>query len=123
MRRLLDHRTQQITRRFRQTIIIALSALFLPTVGWAHTCGPGELVVEKGNTIMYSITGNDVVASHEIVDKGNPLVAKIEPPMDEKVDIKFKITGTGEGTTVFKIYWQGPSYGKGTCSVKVTVSD
>jgi hypothetical protein len=122
MRRLLDHRIQQVARRFRHTIIVALSALLLPTVGWAHTCGPGELAVEKGDTIAYSITGNDVVPSHQIVDKGNPLVAIIESPMDKQVDLKFKITGTGDGTTVFKIYWQGPSYGEGTCSVKVTVS-
>lgn len=122
MPRLLEHRIQQVTRRLGHTIVIAFSSLLLPTVGWAHTCGPEELAVEKGNTIMYSITGNDVVASHQIVDKGNSLVAKIEPPIDEKVDIIFKITGTGEGTTVFKIYWQGPSYGEGSCSVKVTVS-
>ncbi len=97
-------------------------ALLTPAVGWTHTCGPGELAVENGNSIVYSITGNDVVPSHEIIDKGNPLVAIIESPMDKQVDLKFKITGTGDGTTVFKIYWQGPSYGEGTCSVKVTVS-
>jgi hypothetical protein len=101
---------------------LVLAALLTPAVGWAHTCGPGELAVENGNSIVYAITGNDVVPSHEIIDKGNPLVAIIESPMDEKVNLMFKITGTGDGTTVFKIKWQGPSYGQGTCSVIVTVS-
>jgi len=89
---------------------------------WAHKCGPSELTVDKGNIIVYSIPGHDFVPRSEIVDKGDPLVAMIEPPVDpDNVDLVFKITGTGEGTTVFKIFWQGP-VGQDTCSVKVTVA-
>ena len=71
---------------------------------------------------MYSIPGHDFVPHSEILDKGDPLVAKIEPPVDpDNVDLVFKITGTGEGSTVFKIFWKGPKR-QDTCSVKVTVS-
>jgi hypothetical protein len=89
-------------------------------VGWAHSCGNKGLAVDKGNTIEYSITGGHSV-SHEIVDEGDPLVATIESPPQDKANLEFKITGTGEGITAFKINWKGP-VGKGTCSVKVTVS-
>jgi len=120
MRNLFDHRNQQISRCFPYKIIIALSALLLPTVGWAHACGNKGLAVEKGSTIEYSITGAHPV-SHELVDEGDPLVATIESPLQDKANLKFKITGTGEGITAFKINWKGPAR-KGTCSVKVTVS-
>ncbi len=111
-----------MTRYSRHAFIIALIVLFSPKAVWAHTCGPSELTVEKGNIIVYSIRGNDFVPLHEIVDMGNPLVATIEPPVDPKnVHLVFKITGTGHGTTVFKIYWQG-ARNRGTCPVKVIVS-
>ena len=123
MKRLFDHRIQQMTRCSRYALIIALVVLLSPMAAWAHKCGPGELAVEKGSIIVYSITGHDFVPSSEIVDKGDPLVAMIEPPVDpENVHLVFKITGIGDGTTVFKIHWQGPKR-QDTCSVKVTVSE
>ena len=122
MKRLFDYRIQQMTRCSRYALIIALLAPLSPSAVWAHTCGPGELAVEKGNIIVYSIAGHDFVPSSEIVDKGDPLVATIEPPVDpDNVDLVFKITGTGDGTTVFKIHWEGPSQ-QDTCSIKVIVS-
>ena len=78
MRGLFDHRNQPVTRCSRHALIIALLALLSPTAAWAHFCGPQELTVGKGNSIVYSITGRDYVSSHEIVDKGDSLVAKIE---------------------------------------------
>lgn len=111
-----------MTQSSRLAFVIALLVLFSPNAVWAHTCGPSELTVEKGNIIVYSIRGHDFVPKHEIVEMGNPLVATIEPPVDPKnVDLLFKITGVENGTTVFKIYWQG-SRNRGTCPVKVTVS-
>ena len=122
MRRLFDYQSQQMTRCSRHAFIIALLALLSPTAAWAHKCGPAELAVEKGSIIVYSIAGHDFVPDSEIVDKGDPLVAIIEPPVDpENVDLMFKITGTGEGTTMFKVHWKGPSK-QDTCSFKVTVS-
>jgi|GEM_PF-3649354 len=122
MRCLFDYQNQQMTRCSRHALIIALLVLLLPMAVWAHKCGPSELTVDKGNIIVYSIPGHDFVPRSEIVDKGDPLVAMIEPPVDpDNVDLVFKITGTGEGTTVFKIFWQGP-VGQDTCSVKVTVA-
>ncbi len=122
MKRLFDHRIQQMTRCSRYALIVALLVPLSPMTVWAHSCGLGELTVDKGNIIVYTIAGHDFVPSSEIVDKGDPLVATIEPPVDpDNVDLVFKITGVGEGTTVFKIYWQGPSR-QDTCSFKVTVS-
>ena len=122
MRRLFDHRNQQMTRYSRHALIIALLVLLLPMAVWAHKCGPSELTVGKGSIIIYSIAGHDFVPDYEIVDKGDPLVAMIEPPVDiNNVHLVFKITGTGAGTTVFKIHWQGPR-NQDTCPVKVTVS-
>ena len=122
MKRFFDHRIQQMTRCSRYALVVTLLVPLSPMAVWAHTCGPGELSVEKGNIIVYSIPGHDFVPKSEIVDKGDPLVAMIEPPVDpENVDLMFKITGTGEGITVFKIHWQGPSR-QDTCSFKVTVS-
>ena len=122
LQRLYDLRIQRMTRRFRYALITTLLVTLSPMAVWAHTCGPGELTVEKGNTIVYSINGYQFVPSFEIVDKGDPLVAMIEPPVDPKnVNLVFKITGTGEGTTVFKIYWKGP-FRQSTCSLKLTVS-
>ena len=120
MRQLSNHRIHQITRCSRRMIIIALSSLLLPAVGWAHSCGKKELAVDKGDTIEYSIKGSHS-AGHELVDEGDPLVATIESPSGKNANLIFKITGTGEGITVFKINWKGP-VGGGTCSVKVTVS-
>ncbi len=120
MRQLFDHQNQQLTRCIRHALIIGPLTLFLPMTVWAHTCGPSELTVEKGSIIVYMISGDDFVRSHEIVDKGDPLVAKIDPPVDpDNVNLVYKITGIGEGTTVFKVRWQGPSNQK-TCSIKVT---
>jgi hypothetical protein len=111
-----------MTRCSRHAFIITLIVLFSPKAVWAHTCGPSELTVEKGNIIVYSIRGHDFVPKHEIVEMGNPLVATIEPPVDPKnVHLVFKIAGIDHGTTVFKIYWQGPR-NRGTCPVKVIVS-
>jgi hypothetical protein len=122
MRHLFDHRNQQMMRCSRHALIIALLVLLLPMAVWAHKCGPSELTVGKGNIITYSIAGHDFVPNYEIVDKGDPLVAIIEPPVDvDNVHLVFKITGMGAGTTVFKIYWQGPR-NHNTCPVKVTVS-
>ena len=122
MKRLSDPRIQQMTRCSRYALIIALLVPLSPMTVWAHSCGLGELTVEKGNIIVYTIAGHDFVPSSEIVDKGDPLVATIEPPVDpDNVDLVFKITGTGDGTTVFKVHWQGPS-NQDTCSIKVTVS-
>ena len=122
MKRLFDHRIQQMTRCSRYALIIALLVPLSPTAVWAHKCGPGELTVEKGNITVYTLAGHDFVPNSEIVDKGDPLVATIEPPVDpDNVDLVFKITGTGDGTTVFKIHWQGPKR-QDTCSFKVTVS-
>jgi len=120
MRQLSNHRIHQITRCSRRMIIIALSSLLLPAVGWAHSCGKQELAVDKGDTLEYSIKGSHS-AGHELVDEGDPLVATIESPSGKNANLIFKITGTGEGITVFKINWKGP-VGGGTCSVKVTVS-
>ncbi len=122
MRCLFDHQNQQMARCSRHVLILALAVLFFPTAVWAHSCGPGELTVEKGSIIVYTIPGHSFVPSSEIVDKGDPLVAMIEPPVDPKnVNLVFKITGTGDGTTVFKIHWEGPSQ-QDTCSIKVIVS-
>jgi hypothetical protein len=122
MKHLFGHQNQQMTRCSRYVLIIALLALLLPMTGWAHRCGPRKLTVENGNTVVYSIKGQDYLLGYEIVDKGDPLVAKIEPPgeIDQK-DLVFKITGTGKGTTVFKLYWEGPQQ-QNFCRVKVTVT-
>jgi len=121
MKHLFDHRNQQMTRCSRHALIIALLVLLLPMAVWAHKCGPSELTVDKGNIIVYSIPGHDFVPRSEIVDKGDPLVAMIEPPVDpDNVNLLFKITGMGDGTTVFKIHWKGPNR-QDTCQVKVTV--
>ncbi len=122
LQRLYDLRIQRMTRRFRFALITTLLVTLSPMAVWAHTCGPGELTVEKGNSIVYSINGYQFVPSFKIVEKGDPLVAMIEPPVDpENVNLVFKITGTGDGTTMFKIHWKGPVR-QGTCSLKVTVS-
>ena len=121
MRRLFDHQNRQMTRCSRHALIIALLVLLLPMAVWAHKCGPSELTVEKGNITVYSIPGHDFVPKNKIVDKGDPLVAMIEPPVDpDDVNLLFKITGMGDGTTVFKIHWKGPNR-QDTCQVKVTV--
>jgi len=97
-------------------------ALLTPAVGWAHKCGPPELSVEKDSIIVYTIRGSEFIPSYEIVDKGDTRVATIEPPVDNKnSNLVFKIIGKSEGTTVFKIQWQG-ARNKVTCPVKVTVS-
>ena len=119
MKRLVDHQIQNMTRCSRHALIIALSALLLPMVVWAHKCGPEEVTVEKGNFIWYKIIGEHHVPSYEIVDKGDPLVAMIEPPTDiHNPHLYFKIIGKGEGTTMFSIYWKADE--QGTCSIKVT---
>lgn len=122
MKPLFNHQNLQMTRCSRHGLIIVLLALISPTTGWAHECGPQELTVEKGDTIVYSIIGHDFVPIHEIVDKGDPLVAMIEPPDEiDNVDLNFKITGKGNGTTVLKVHWKGPNR-RATCSIKVTVA-
>ena len=57
--------------------IVALLVLFLPSAAWAHRCGPQTLQVKIGNTVSYAITGSDVI-EHQILDKGDPAVAKID---------------------------------------------
>ncbi len=121
MRRLFDLQNQQIARCSRHALIIALSALLFPTAGWAHSCGPKELTVKKGDSVEYAIPG-PAPANFEVTDTGNPLVATIEPlRIENEMLAKFNVTGVGDGTTVFKIYWQGPQR-QNTCPVKVTVS-
>ncbi|MCZ6759315.1 MAG: hypothetical protein O7D29_02925 [Gemmatimonadetes bacterium] len=102
--------------------IVALLALLLPSAAWAHRCGPQTLEVKKGATVDFGITGGDYI-DYNITDKGDPLVAKIEPPIkDNEYDVWFKITGTGTGVTTFKIRWYG-SPRQGSCPIKVTVSE
>ncbi len=100
----------------------ALLALLLPSAAWAHRCGLGTLEVKKGDTADYGITGSDFI-EYQILDKGDPLVATIEPPpKNDDFDVWFKIAGTGSGATTFKISWHGPTR-LGTCRVKVTVKE
>lgn len=102
--------------------LYALSALFLPSVAWAHTCGPQTLEVKKGSTVDYGLTGNAKVG-YQIVDKGDPLVAKIEPlKKNDSLDVWFRVAGTGNGVTNFTISWIGP-HRQGRCEVKVTVAE
>ncbi len=102
--------------------IVALLALLLPSAAWAHRCGPQTLQVKIGNTVSYAITGRDHIG-YQIVGKGKPLVAKIEPPLNnDEYDVVFKIVGAGYGTTMFKIDWVGPQR-LGTCRVNVTVHE
>ena len=113
-------------RFFNRTIVsagvVALLALLSPSEVWAHVCGPGTLEVKKGDTASYAITGQDYI-DYKIVDKGDPLVAKIEPQMNnDEYDVVFKKVGTGNGVTTFKVNWDGPSR-RGLCSVKVTVGE
>jgi hypothetical protein len=122
MKHLVDHQTRPTARHFWPALSISLLMVIPSSAVWAHKCGPSELTVGKGNIITYSIAGHDFVPNYEIVDKGDPLVAIIEPPVDvNNVHLVFKITGTGAGTTVFKIYWKGLR-NQDTCPVKVTVS-
>ncbi len=102
--------------------IVALLALLLPSAAWAHRCGPSTLEVKKGNTVDFGITGGDFI-EYQILDKGDPLVAKIEPPpKNDDFDVWFKIAGTGSGVTTFKISWNGPVR-LGTCRIEVTVAE
>ncbi len=107
--------------------IVALLALLLPSAAWAHRCGPQTLKVKKGDTVTYVITLRVSATPHHtdyhIIDKGNPLVAKIEPPMNkDDYDAVFRIVGTGNGVTMFKTGWDDDRR-KGTCQVKVTVHE
>lgn len=100
----------------------ALLTLLLPSAAWAHTCGPDTLSIKKGDTVSYSITGNHYIDT-QIIKKGDPLVAKIEPPKNSGEDVAvFKIVGTGIGATKFKIDWDG-EYRRGACYVEVTVAE
>ena len=100
-----------------------LLLLLLPSTAWAHRCGPDTLEVKKGDTADYGITGDNEFVEYQIINKGNPLVAKIEPPpKNDDWDVWFKILGTGNGVTTFTINWQGPVR-KGTCQVSVTVKE
>ena len=70
----------------------------------------------------YAITGDDYV-EYLITDKGDPLVAKIEPPTNkDEYDLRFKIVGMGNGATAFKIVWESSTRRMG-CRVKVTVNE
>jgi hypothetical protein len=71
--------------------IVALLALLSPSAAWAHRCGPQTLKVKKGNTVSYAITGRDYI-DYQISDKGDPLVAKIEP-QQEKNRWRAKVSG------------------------------
>jgi len=109
-------------RALEYACIVALLALIAPSEVWAHRCGPETLKVNKGDTVAFAITGSDFI-EYQIIDKGNPLVAKIEPPMNnDEYDVVFKIVGTGQGVTKFKIVWDGPSR-RGVCYPKVTVEE
>jgi hypothetical protein len=99
----------------------ALLMLLLPSAAWAHRCGAQTLEVKKGNTVDFVIIGDEYI-EYQIVDKGDPLVAKIEPPKNEESTVVFKIVGAGNGVTSFKINWYGPSR-LGTCRVNVTVGE
>ena len=102
--------------------VVALLALLLPSAAWAHRCGPQTLKVKKGDTVSYALTGSDVI-EHHIFDKGDPLVAKIEPPMNDDVNQPvFNIVGVGNGVTIFKINWEGEKR-RYTCRVEVTVAE
>ncbi len=102
--------------------IVAVLALLLPSAAWAHRCGPQTLQVKIGNTVSYAITGSDVI-EHQIFDKGDPLVAKIEPPVNDDINQPvFNIVGVGNGVTIFKISWNGPVR-LGTCRIEVTVAE
>ena len=104
------------TRTFAYTLLM----LLLPSAAWAHTCGPRTLEVKKGNTVDYGITGRDFI-EYQILVKGDPLVSTIEPPpKNDDYDVWFKIVGTGNGATTFKIRWDG-SHRFGFCRVEVTV--
>jgi hypothetical protein len=95
--------------------------LLMPSAAWAHDCGPETLSVKKGGSVAYAITGKHYIDT-QIINKGDPLVAKIEPPKNSGEEVAvFKIVGTGIGTTEFKIDWDG-EYRRGGCYVEVTVS-
>ncbi len=78
------------------------------------------LSVKKGDSIEYAIPGPRK-ADFAVTDKGNPLVAAIKPlEIGDEAVAKFDVTGVGDGTATFKIYWIR-LLGQGTCPVKVTV--
>ena len=107
------------------TGIAALLALLASPEVWAHRCGPDKLAVKKGNTVSYKIlpvTGPHYVYT-QIVNKGDPLVAKIDSLTENGEDeAVFEILGTGIGTTEFKIDWD-TEYRRGGCYLEVTVSE
>ena len=100
----------------------ALLALLLPSAAWAHICGPQTLEVKKGDTVEWGLNGSDFI-EFQIAEKGDPLVAKIVPPMkNDERDVLFKIVGAGTGVTNFKINWDG-SNRRGTCYIEVNVKE
>jgi hypothetical protein len=97
-------------------------ALLLPSAAWAHTRGPQTLEVKKGDTVEWGLNGSDFI-EFQIAEKGDPLVAKIVPPMkNDERDVLFKIVGAGSGVTNFKINWDGSSR-RGTCYIEVNVKE
>jgi hypothetical protein len=121
MKSILSLKNPLMMQCSRPAFIIALTTLLFPAAVWAHTCGPQELAVKIGDTIKYKINGHHV-PSFEITEKGDPLVATIEPPVDKNnPNLIFKIIGSGVGITVFQIHWKGPLR-ENTCSVRVSVS-
>ena len=101
----------------------ALLTLLSPTVGWADQCRPQKLIVEKGEIVWYPLHGVRKDLEFEIVEKGDPLVAKIEPLAEiDEPDLVLKITGTGNGTKELQVNWQGPNV-EGSCQVEVTVAE
>ena len=122
MNRLFGRRVQQMKRCFRYALIIGLFVSLSPMAVWAHSCGPMELSVKKGDTLEYAVKGL-LTTDFVVVDMGYPLVATIEPlRIIGKRLGKFDVTGVGDGITTFKIFWLRPQE-KGTCPVSVTVSE
>ena len=122
MKRVFNCRIQKITRCSRYALTIALLVPLLPVAVWAHSCGPTDLSVKRGNSVEYVIKGPNT-ADFEVTDSGNSLVATIEPQriIGERLGT-FDIAGVGNGATTFKIFWRRPQ-GTGTCPVSVTVSE
>ena len=122
MKHLVDHQTPPAARHFWSALSISLLIAIPSSAVWAHECGASKWSIEKDNFVSYTINGYQHVPSYKILEKGDLLVAKIEPPVDiNNPNLVFKITGTGNGTTMFNIYWQGKRQQK-NCPVKITVS-
>ena len=122
MKHLVDHQSRPNARHFWPALSVCLLIAIPSSAVWAHECGASKWSIEKDSFVSYTINGYQHVPSYKILEKGDLMVAKIEPPVDiNNPNLVFKITGTGKGVTNFKIHWKGPNRG-GTCSFQVTVS-